>query len=66
MISIPNMRKSVVGLHILLEMAVITWPRASKKKRWVKTDVLTSMTILAVMTARKAIMFNTRRPFRMM
>jgi hypothetical protein len=39
---------------------------ASKKKNLDATEVLTSMTMLAAMTARKATTFITRMPFRMM
>jgi hypothetical protein len=39
---------------------------ASKKKNLDATEVLTSMTMLAAMTARKATMFITRMPLRMM
>lgn len=52
--------------NILLVMAVKTCPTASKKKNLEATEVLTSMTTLAVMIARKPMIFKTRMPLRMM
>jgi hypothetical protein len=39
---------------------------ASKKKNFEETEVLTSMTTLAAITARNPMMFIARMPFRMM
>jgi hypothetical protein len=39
---------------------------ASKKKNFEETEVLTSMTTLAAITARNPMIFIARMPFRMM
>lgn len=52
--------------HLLLVTAVRTCVTASKKKNLEAVEVLTSMTTLAAMTARKPMMFITRMQFRMM
>lgn len=44
----------------------MTWLTPSKKKNLETTKVLTSITVLAAMTARRAIMFTTRKMFRTM
>lgn len=45
--------------------AVITWLTPSKKKNFETTKVLTSMTVLPAMTARRVMMLKTRRMLRM-
>lgn len=49
-----------------LRHAVIMWLTASKKKNLETTKVLTSMTTLATITARRPIMFMTRITLRTM
>ena len=53
-------------VHLLPVIAVKTWLTASKKKKFDSSEVFTSMTTLAVTTARRLIMFMTLMPFRMM
>ena len=47
-------------------MAVMTWVTASKKKNLDATEVLTSITTEAVMTASNATMLRPRMTFKMM
>lgn len=49
-----------------LRHAVIMWLTASKKKNFEITKVLTSMTMLATMTAMRPMMFMTRIRLRTM
>lgn len=44
---------------------MITWETPSKKKNFEMTKVLTSMTVLPAMTARRVMMLKTRRTLRM-
>ena len=46
--------------------AVMTWLTPSKKKNFETTKVLTSMTTLAAMTARREMMLRTRITFKTM
>lgn len=54
------------SMNVLLVPAVTTCETASKKYSFVSVEILTSMTMLAAMTAMKAMMFITRMPLRMM
>lgn len=51
-------------MHLLLILATTTWVTASKKKNLLTTNVLTSMTAQAAMTARREMMFMTLMTFR--
>lgn len=53
-------------LHSLPVMHVNTWLTASKKKNFDASEVFTSMTMLAVMTASKPMMFIARITLRIM
>lgn len=53
-------------MDLLPNTAVMTWLTPSKKKNLETMKVLTSMTELAAMTARRPIMFITRMTLRIM
>ena len=60
------MQTTTYVVDLLAVIAVRTCVTASKKKNFVPTDVLTSITTDAVMMARKPMMFITRMTLRMM
>lgn len=53
-----------IGLNLLLTPATMAWVTASKKKKLLSSEILTSITALAAMISRKTIIFKTRIAFR--